>query len=139
MRLDAGEAQRRFGSARVARLATVTPDGRPHAVPIVFALAGDVLYTAVDQKPKRTAALQRLANIAAHPAVALLTDHYDDDWTQLWWARADGAARIADDAEADAAIDRLTARYPVYVEQPPPGPVLAIDIRRWTGWAATFA
>jgi PPOX class probable F420-dependent enzyme len=130
-------ARTRFAAARVARLATVSDDGRPHLVPIVFALAGDVLYTAVDAKPKSTTALKRLANIAANPAVAVLADHYDEDWTQLWWARADGSARIAADAEAEAALARLTGRYPVYAVERPPGPVLAIDVVRWSGWSAT--
>jgi len=118
----------------VARLATVRPDGRPHLVPIVFAMDGDVLYTAVDAKPKRTTDLQRLANIAAHPDVAVLADHYADDWTHLWWVRADGRARIV--ADHDEAIALLAAKYRQYAAEPPPGPVLAIDVARWSGWAA---
>jgi PPOX class probable F420-dependent enzyme len=114
----------------------VSADGQPHLVPIVFALAGDVLYSAVDAKPKTTTALKRLANIAANPRVTVLADHYDDDWTQLWWARADGTARIVEGDEAAAAIDLLTARYPVYESQPPPGPVLAVDVEHWSGWTA---
>lgn len=130
------DARARFGAARVARLATITPDGRPHLVPIVFALDGDVIYTAVDAKPKTTTALQRLANIAAHPQVSLLVDHYADDWTRLWWARADGTARQTDDG---AAIDRLVARYPQYADYRPAGPALAIEVARWSGWAAVAA
>ena len=130
------EARARFAAARVARLATLTGDGNPHIVPIVFALADEVVYTAVDAKPKSTSALRRLANIAAHPAVALLADHYTDDWTQLWWVRVDGSARLADGTEADTAIRLLTDRYPQYVSQPPPGPVIAIEVARWTGWQA---
>jgi PPOX class probable F420-dependent enzyme, Rv0121 family len=120
----------------VARLATITPAGRPHVVPIVFALASDVLYSAVDAKPKRTTALQRLANIAANPRVAVLADHYADDWTQLWWVRADGIGRIATGDEVVTALDLLASRYAQYTDDPPPGPVLAIDVGRWTGWAA---
>ena len=131
------QARERFTSARVARLASVSADGDPHAVPIVFAVDGDVLYTAVDAKPKTTAALRRLANIAANSRVSVLADHYADDWAQLWWVRADGAARIAEGDEAQLAIRLLAGRYPQYVEQPPPGPVLAIDVQRWSGWAAT--
>jgi PPOX class probable F420-dependent enzyme len=137
VRLPGDQARERFASARVARLASVSADGNPHAVPIVFAVAGDVLYTAVDAKPKTTAALRRLANIAANPRVSVLADHYADDWTQLWWVRVDGAARIAEGDEAQVAIRLLRERYPQYVEQPPPGPVLAIDVERWSGWAAT--
>ena len=83
----------RFAAAPVAHLATVTPDGRPHVVPIVFALDSEVLYTAVDGKPKSPARLQRLANIEANPKVSILVDHYADDWSQLWWVRADGVPR----------------------------------------------
>lgn len=122
----------RFATARVARLATVSPDGRPHLVPIVFAVSGDLVHTAVDAKPKRTRNLRRLANIAADPRVTVLADHYDEDWSQLWWVRADGTARILDDsAEAIAA---LQARYPQYRETPPPGPFLEITVARWTAW-----
>ncbi len=137
--MTAAEARRRFAAQRVARLATADPAGRPHLVPIVFAVVGDVVYSAVDHKPKRTTALRRLANVAANPAVALLADHYDDDWRTLWWVRAEGRGRILDDlggAEARAAIAALTARYAPYVERPPEGPVLAVDVERWAGWAA---
>jgi PPOX class probable F420-dependent enzyme len=121
-----------FATARVARLATVSPDGRPHLVPIVFALVGATIHTAVDAKPKRTRNLKRLANIAADPRVSVLADHYDEDWTQLWWVRADGLARVAEgSAEAVAA---LRARYPQYRETPPPGPFLEIAVERWTAW-----
>jgi PPOX class probable F420-dependent enzyme len=133
VRMSKDEARARFAAARVARLATVTPDGRPHVVPIVFAVAGDVLYSSVDRKPKSTTALRRLANVAANPAISVLVDHYDDDWTQLWWVRADGTARILHDAEP--ALDLLAARYPAYVDQRPPGPVLAVTVARWTGWS----
>jgi PPOX class probable F420-dependent enzyme len=136
VRLDADEVRARFAASRVARLATASANARPHVVPIVFALAGDVLYTAVDAKPKATRALRRLANIAANPFVAVLADHYDDDWTSLWWARADGTARLADGDEAPAALALLTERYPTYELQPPPGPVIAVDVSRWSGWSA---
>lgn len=137
MRLDPGKARQRFATARVARLATASADARPHVVPIVFALTGDVLYTAVDAKPKTTTSLRRLANIADNPAVAVLADHYDDDWTQLWWARADGTARLVEGGdEVAAALRLLAARYPSYAVQPPPGPVIAVDVARWSGWSA---
>ena len=134
--MDATEARARFACARVARLATLSSDGKPHIVPIVFALDGDVIYTAVDAKPKSTTALRRLANIAAQPTVAVLADHYADEWTQLWWVRADGTAGVADDGSAEEGLRLLTERYPQYVAQPPPGPVIAIDVARWTGWQA---
>jgi PPOX class probable F420-dependent enzyme len=136
--MQADAARARFALSRVARLATASADARPHLVPIVFALAGDVLYTAVDGKPKTTTALRRLANLAANPQVAVLVDHYEDDWTRLWWARADGTVRILalDVAEAVAALGLLTERYPGYATQRPPGPVIAVDVTRWSGWVA---
>ncbi|HKC29154.1 MAG TPA: TIGR03668 family PPOX class F420-dependent oxidoreductase [Jatrophihabitans sp.] len=136
MRLDAAEARQRFASARVARLATASATARPHIVPIVFALAGNTLYFAVDAKPKSTTALRRLANIAENPHVSVLADRYEDDWTQLWWARADGVARLAESDEAGTAVRLLTKRYPTYAADPPPGPVVAVTVRRWSGWAA---
>jgi len=137
--MEATEARRRFAGARVARLATVGADGRPHLVPVVFALDGDTLYTAVDDvKPKATMRLRRLRNIAENPAVALLADHYDDDWTSLWWVRADGTARLLepDDEEAGRARGLLAARHPQYRDAPPPGVAIAVDVDRWSGWAA---
>jgi PPOX class probable F420-dependent enzyme len=82
-------------AARIARLATVDALGTPHLVPIVFAVDGDRVYSAVDAKPKRSPALRRLANIAVNPHVAVLVDHYAEDWTTLWWVRADGTGQVA--------------------------------------------
>ncbi|MGH8961265.1 MAG: TIGR03668 family PPOX class F420-dependent oxidoreductase [Jatrophihabitantaceae bacterium] len=126
------QARELFADARVARLATLTPDGRPHLVPVVFVVYGSRIYTAVDAKPKRTTALRRLANIRAEPRVSLLADHYSDDWSRLWWVRADGTARVLEDAP-DALV-LLAERYPQYRDQPPPGPVIAVEVQRWTGW-----
>lgn len=128
-------ARARFAQARVARLATVSSGGRPHVVPITFALLGDTLVTAVDHKPKRTQALRRLANLAANSAAAVLVDHYSDDWTQLWWARADGHGRVHAPGEAPDAIDALAERYAQYRERPPEGPVIVIEVQRWSAWA----
>ncbi len=137
--LSVEEAQRRFLAARVARLATVTSVGHPHIVPVTFAQSGtDSLVTAIDHKPKRTTALARLENIAANPVVSLLVDHYADDWTQLWWSRADGHATVLkpgiQDRRRDAGIARLVERYPQYREHPPAGTVILITVVRWSGW-----
>jgi PPOX class probable F420-dependent enzyme len=129
-------ARARFAAAPVARLATVSAAGEPHLVPIVFAVLGDTIVTAVDHKPKSTTALRRLANIEATGRVALLVDEYGEDWARLWWARADGHARLAEPAEVPAAIAALVARYPQYAQQPPAGPVVAVEVRRWSGWSA---
>lgn len=132
---DTAHAARRFADAAVARLATVGPTGAPHLVPVVFAVDGDVIYTAVDGKPKTTQRLRRLTNIAANPAVSVLVDHYDDDWSQLWWVRADGVAAVHDD---DAAADRgralLRAKYPQYQTVSLDGPVIVIAVRHWANW-----
>ena len=134
--MEPAEARRRFADARVARLATADADGRPHLVPVTFALDGDTIYTAVDHKPKRTTALKRLANVAENPRVALLVDEYDDrDWSRLWWARADGRARVAEEGDARA-VELLRARYRQYAERPPEGPVVVVSVERWSGWSA---
>lgn len=134
--MDAKAIERRLAEAPVGRLATVGSGGRPHVVPITFARAGDTLYFAVDAKPKRTVELQRLKNIAVNPAVCVLVDHYDDDWTRLWWVRIDGTARIVEDAEhAGRAIDLLVSKYPQYVAARPRGPVVAVAIERISGWS----
>jgi PPOX class probable F420-dependent enzyme len=133
--MDEDEMRRRVTGARVARLATVTSDGRPHIVPCCFALSGDVVYSAIDAKPKSTLAVRRLANLRAHPHAALLVDRYSDDWSRLWWVRVDGEGRVLDGgAERSAAIVLLTQKYPVYVAEPPPGAVVAIDIVSWRSW-----
>jgi PPOX class probable F420-dependent enzyme len=140
--MTAEEARRRFAEARVARLATADAEGRPHVVPIAFAVAGDTVYHAVDAKPKRTTRLRRLANAAANPRVALLADHYDDaDWEALWWVRGDGRARVLDTAaeEAVGAVDLLVERYAQYRDARPAGPVIAVDVARWSGWSAARA
>ena len=130
--------RRRVADARVAHLATTSADGRPHVVPCCFALSGDVLYSAVDAKPKSTERLQRIRNLDGNPAASLMVDHYAEDWTQLWWVRADGTGRVVEPgAEHDAALQLLTAKYAQYRITPPPGPVIAIDVHTWRAWSAT--
>lgn len=133
-----GELRRRAEGAPIARLATVGTDGRPHLVPCCFAVVGDVAYSVVDHKPKRSTALRRLDNIRANPAVSLLVDHYADDWRELWWVRFDGDARLlADGPEHDGAIVALCAKYPQYRATPPTGTVLALDVTAVRSWSAT--
>lgn len=133
-----------FSSVRVAYLATIDAQIRPHLVPIVFTVQSTsdqhVIYTAVDSKPKRTANLRRIANVRANSHVCVLADHYSDDWNSLWWVRADGSARVLDatgDPEAISALEALARRYPQYQRQPPLGPVMAIDVHHLIGWQAT--
>ena len=120
--------------ATVAHLATVGRDGRPHVVPICFALDGETLYTAVDEKPKRTRRLKRLENIEANPHVEVLIDHYEDDWSELWWVRLRGTARIVEDPRA---VDLLVAKYPQYAERRPEGPVIAVDVEERSEWTSS--
>jgi PPOX class probable F420-dependent enzyme len=135
--VERDEARRRFGEAAVARLATIRPDGSPHLVPVVFALAGDVAYLPIDHKPKATTRLQRLVNLGHEPRCTLLADHYDDDWSRLWWVRADGHATIVAEPGGDhAGIRHLAGRYPQYRDQLPTGPLIVIRITQWRWWSA---
>src|SRR5918999_68950 len=116
-------------AARVARLATVTPEGGLHLVPICFVLDGEELYSAVDEKPKRSRLLQRLENVRVHPELAVLVDHYEEDWSLLWWVRLRGAGRIVKcGREFDRALRLLAQKYEQYRERQPRGPVLAITV-----------
>ncbi len=131
------DARARFAQERVARLATVRPDGSPHLVPIVFALDGDLLYSIVDAKPKRGPDLLRFRNIAAEPRVSLLADHYNDDWQALWWVRVDGIATVVEDGpDRDTAIRLLFEKYPQYSEWSTPiGAAMVVRIERWSSWS----
>jgi PPOX class probable F420-dependent enzyme len=136
--LTPDEARARFEASPVAHLATVRPDGSPHVVPISFALDGDTIWTAVDAKPKRGTRLRRLENVAANPRVSVIVDHYEADWTRLWWARADGhASEYWQGPELERALALLRARYPQYAEVRLQGPALGITVDRWTGWSAS--
>ena len=137
MRLGADEARARFAGAPVARLGTADARGRPHVVVVTFAVDGDTVYTAVDQKPKSGTNLKRLRNVAENPQVTMLADEYSDDWNRLWWARADGRAVVlAGPREMAGPLRLLAGRYWQYREAPPTGPVLAVTVERWSGWAA---
>jgi PPOX class probable F420-dependent enzyme len=133
--VDAATARRRLADAPVGRLATVTPEGRPHVVPCCFVLVGDWIYTAVDAKPKSTPLLRRLDNIRAHPEVSVLVDHYDEDWDRLWWVRVDGTAQVVDSStRGDDALAALARKYRQYRVSVPPGPVIAVEITGWRMW-----
>lgn len=135
--MDVAVMRERATTARVARLATVTAEGRPHVVPCCFALDGEVLFTGVDDvKAKTTSALRRLDNIQANPGVAVLVDHYDDDWSALWWIRMDGQARVV---EAGSLAERtgmrlLAEKYEPYRARPMPGPLVRVEVTRWLAW-----
>jgi PPOX class probable F420-dependent enzyme len=123
--------------ARVGRLATIDPDGRPNLVPFVFALEGETLYSAVDEKPKRSKRLRRVENIRARPDVTVIVDHYEDDWTRLWWVRLRGTARVLEEGdERERALELLADKYEQYRREPPTGPAIAIQIAEWRAWSA---
>jgi PPOX class probable F420-dependent enzyme len=136
MRLTEADARSRLASARVARLGTAGSDGQPHVVPVTFAVDGDLIYTAVDHKPKTTFNLRRLRNIAENPRVAILADHYSEDWDTLWWVRVDGRATVLENNDAVRhQLDKLAERYQEYRQRRPTGPVIVIEAEQWTGWA----
>ena len=124
----------RAAATTFATLATVTPDGRPHLVPIVHAVVGDVVVFAVDHKPKSGRRLARLHHIESDPRVAVLFDQRSDDWSALWWVRADGVATIHVEQPDEAAV--LHDRHPQYRPDPPAGPWVTIGVERWSGWSA---
>lgn len=136
--LDDAQRRARLASAPVARLATLRADGTPRLVPFTFALVGGLVCSAVDEvKPKRSTRLARLDDVRRDPRVAVVADHYDDDWSALWWVRVDGTAAVHDDGPLRAeALAALCAKYPQYAAAPPDGPVLVITPERWAGWAA---
>ena len=135
MRLTTEDARALFATQRLARLATAGRDGHPHVFPLTFAVERDRICTSVDNKPKTTPNMQQQRNIAENPRVALLADHYEDDWTGLWWVRADGHASIVtDDNAMRPYLDLLAERYEQYRQARPAGPVIVIEAERWTGW-----
>ncbi|MGW4479677.1 TIGR03668 family PPOX class F420-dependent oxidoreductase [Rhodococcus triatomae] len=136
--MDESVARELFAAARVAALGTVTRDGLPHVVPVVFALTGGVIASAVDGKPKSTRELRRLANVRASGRASVLVDEYDEDWTRLWWVRADGPADVVDATSpvGAAGIEALCRKYPQYGDAPPAGPVVVVRPHRWVSWTA---
>jgi PPOX class probable F420-dependent enzyme len=137
MRLDPADAMARFTASPVARLATAGLRGMPHLVPCTFAIDGSGrIVIGIDDKPKTTRNLRRLANIEQNPRVSLLADQYADDWQQLWWARADGTAAIVRDGGEHAEHWRLLiGKYPQYAGEAPAGPTILVTVTTWSGWA----
>ncbi|MGB8384418.1 MAG: TIGR03668 family PPOX class F420-dependent oxidoreductase [Dermatophilaceae bacterium] len=138
----AGKAERSrnrvvLDPADLCPLGTVTASGCPLVVPLVVVVA-DVLWSAVDAKPKSTRRLARLTNITGNPAVSVLVDHYQEDWSALWWVRADGTAEVMDavSGEDALAVGALAAKYPQYATDPSQGPFIRVRLQRWSSWAA---
>jgi PPOX class probable F420-dependent enzyme len=137
-RPDPTDLRARFADARVARLATLRPDGTPRLVPVTFALVDDLVVVGIDDvKPKSGRRLARLADVDRDPRVALLVDDYAEDWTQLWWVRVDGTAAVHEHGPVhDTAVAALRAKYPQYIAATFAA-VLAVEPAAWTGWSAT--
>ena len=135
--MDRDRAVEQLESARVARLATMSPDGRAELVPITFAVDDGRIVSAVDHKPKSTARLKRLDNIRGNPEVSLLIDAYHDrDWSQLWWVRLRGLAHVVEEGPLyERSIKALVAKYPQYQEVTPTGQVIVIEPIRWQWWS----
>jgi PPOX class probable F420-dependent enzyme len=127
-------------TARVGRLATANVSGQPHVVPVCFAMVGERLYWAVDDKPKRSRALRRIRNITENPRVSLVVDVWDEDWSRLCWVMAEGDATVVSDGgERARALDALVAKYPQYAAMrlaATAGPVVAITPSRVIAWQA---
>ncbi len=124
----------RSTSARIARLGTVDADGAVRLVPVCFAVVEDWVVSAVDHKPKRTGQLRRLDDMRATGSATVLIDHYDEDWSQLWWVRVRGRAEVLTAGAArDGALDALVDKYAQYREHRPAGDVwrVATDELRW--------
>ncbi len=136
--MNRSEALEKLTGCRVARLATTTPEGGPHVVPITFAITGPWIVTMIDHKPKTTSRLQRLINVESHPWASVLTDQYSEDWSQLWWVRIDGAAEIHDDGKVwESARRALSAKYAQYAERRPDGPAIVVAIESVSSWSST--
>ncbi len=121
---------------RVAHLAFVDSDDRPRALPVTFAVAEDSVWSAIDDKPKRSAEPARLRYLRRRPEAALCVDVYDDDWTRLAWVQLIGRVDVLPLAEGRAGLEALTAKYAPYREQAPPGPLLRLEIERVLHWRA---
>jgi PPOX class probable F420-dependent enzyme len=119
---------------RVARLGTADDGGAVRLVPVCFAVVDGWLASVVDHKPKRTGQLRRLDDMRAAGRGTVLVDHYEDDWSRLWWVRLRGVARIVEDPRA---VELLAAKYPQYREQPPAGPVIVVSVEERSEWTAS--
>ena len=130
--------ERRFLlTQRVGHLATADDRAIPHVVPVCFTISQATLYITVDEKPKRSPRLKRLANVRSNPAASVLVDAYEEDWSRLWWVRLDGRARVIEGGpERERALALLAGKYAQYRAQLPRGPVLALAIDGWRAWAA---
>ncbi len=129
-------ATRLIETERVARLAFADADDRPRVLPVTFAFAEGAAWTAIDDKPKRAREPARVRWLRRRPAAALCIDHYDDDWAQLAWVQLLGRVEVLERPRASVGLDALIARYAQYSAQPPPGPLLRLEVERALWWRA---
>ncbi|GAC1367318.1 MAG: hypothetical protein NVSMB32_12260 [Actinomycetota bacterium] len=121
--------------SRRGYLATVGAQGAPKVVPVCFTWAGDMIWTAIDGKPKTTALPQRVRDIGAQPRVAFTVDRWDEDWGRLAWLQARGRAQVLGEGpESERARSALLDKYPQYATTPLQGPVIRIDVEDWIAW-----
>jgi PPOX class probable F420-dependent enzyme len=132
-----GWARELLESERVARLAYVDDRDRPRVLPVTFAVVGEAVWSAIDEKPKRTPEPARLRHLARRPEAAVLVDRYDDDWTRLAWVQLLGRVDVLPAAESPEAMTALAAKYEPYARQAPPGPLLRVTVERALHWRAT--
>jgi PPOX class probable F420-dependent enzyme len=124
-------------SCHVARLGLLDDGGHPRVLPVTYALAGDQIWSAIDQKPKRSdTEPARIRFLRRDPRVALTVDRYSDDWDQLAWVQVLGEVEILAATEAPDALEALSVKYPQYREAPPPGPLLSLTPERCLFWSA---
>jgi PPOX class probable F420-dependent enzyme len=121
---------------RVARLAYLDDDDRPRVLPVTFALAGDAVWSAIDEKPKRTAEPARVRYLRRRPEAALLVDRYDDDWSRLAWVQLIGRVDLRPVEASPDAVAALAAKYEPYARRTPPGPLLRLTVERALHWRA---
>lgn len=129
-----GWARELLAAERVARLAFLDDRDHPRALPVTFAVADGAVWSAIDDKPKRTREPARLRYLRRRPEAALCVDRYDDDWDRLAWVQLLGTVSIVDIDAAPAAVAALTARYAPYRERRPPGPLLRLEPERAAYW-----
>ena len=124
-------------SERVARLAYVDDDDHPRVLPVTFAVASDAVWSAIDEKPKRSAEPARLGHLRRRPEAALLVDLYDDDWSRLAWVQLLGRVDVLPAEAAPEAMEALAAKYAPYAERTPPGPLLRLSVEGARQWRST--
>jgi PPOX class probable F420-dependent enzyme len=129
-------ARELLAAARVARLAFLDDADRPRVLPVTFALAADAVWSAIDEKPKRTAEPARLRYLERRPEAALVVDVYDDDWTRLAWVQLLGRVDVLPIDSSPEAVAALAAKYEQYVDRTPPGPLLRMTPERALHWRA---